>query len=410
MTISPANANPYFEVDVSNWTAFGGSQARSTAQFHQGAASNLLTPDGVSATARIRSELVTGVVPGAGWRAESWVRCAVSRTVSISINWYDAADVLIGTATAGGDYSVAANTWTQASITGTAPASAAKAAVNVAMNSTPTAGSLLYSDEAIIRPAGLLTVSAEPANVPPRILVQLEYTGATSATIVRNDPDGTQTPVRLAEPAALDGSGSVVLYDYESWFGGSTTYTATTTTGTATSTTVTLDVADIWLRHPGVPSLSQKVDFQGEGNPTRPVTQAVLEPLGRANPIVVSDGQRKSKRGDLTLRTKNDAEHTALLALVDDVTPLLLDIPASYNYGADLRHQYLAIGDLTQKRLMEDYYPHPWRIWNAPYIVVGRPAGGIQAQRTYATVLAAHATYQDVLTRYATYTAVLTGA
>lgn len=258
--------------------------------------------------------------------------------------------------------------------------------------------------------ATTLTATPDPTNSPPRVLLQLTYTGQTSATIVRTDPDGTQTPVRLAEPATLDGSGSWVGYDYESWFGGSTTYTATTAGGSITSSTIALDVADIWLRHPGVPSLSQKVDFQGEGEPTRPVMQAVLEPLGRITPIVVSDGQRKSKRSEITLRTKSDAEHTALLALLDDVTPLLLDIPASYSYGADLRHQYLAIGDVTQKRLMPDYYPHPWRIWTAPYIVVGRPAGGIQAQRTYATVLAAHATYQAVLTRYATYTAVLTGA
>lgn len=258
--------------------------------------------------------------------------------------------------------------------------------------------------------ATTLTATPEPGNNPPRVLLQLTYTGQTSATIVRNDPDGSQTPVRLAEPVTLDGSGSAVLYDYESWFGASTTYTATTAGGIITSSAMTLDVPDIWLRHPGVPSLSQKVDFQGEGEPTRPVMQAVLEPLGRITPIVISDGQRKSKRGDITIRTKNDGEHDALTALLDDVTPLLLDIPPSAGYGADLRHQYLAIGDLTMRRRMPDYYPDSNRIWNAPYIVVGRPAGGIQAQRTYATVLAANATYQAVMTRHATYTAVLTGA
>jgi len=255
-----------------------------------------------------------------------------------------------------------------------------------------------------------LTATADPTNNPPRVLLNLTYTGQTSATIVRNDPDGSQTPVRLAEPATLDGSGSWVGYDYESWFGSSTTYTATTAAGSLTSSAVTLNVADVWLRHPGVPSLSQLVDFQGEGQPVRAVTQAVLQPLGRATPVVVSDGQRKAKTGTITLRTKNDTEHAALLGLVDDVTPLLLDVPPAKLFGADLTHQYLALGDLTQNRLREDYYPHPWRIWTAPYIVVGRPAGGIQSQRTYATVLAAQATYQAVLTRYATYTAVLTGA
>lgn len=255
-----------------------------------------------------------------------------------------------------------------------------------------------------------LTATPEPSNNPPRVLLALTYTGQTSATIVRNDPDGSQTPVRLAEPATLDGSGSWVGYDYESWFGSSTTYTATTGAGSITSSAMTLSVADVWLRHPGVPALSCLVDFQGDGTPVRSVVQAVLEPLGRTNPIVVSDGQRKSKRGEITLRTKSDAEHDALLALVDDVTPLLLDVPPAKAFGADLTHQYLAIGDLTQSRLRPDYYPHPWRIWTAPYIVVGRPAGGIQSQRTYATVLAEAATYQAVLTARATYTALLTGS
>jgi hypothetical protein len=258
--------------------------------------------------------------------------------------------------------------------------------------------------------ATTLVATPDPTNNPPRVLLQITYTGQTSATIVRADPDGGTTAVRLADPVTLDGSGSAVLYDYESWFGSSMTYTATTAGGSITSSAVTLDVADIWLRHPGVPSLSQKVDFQGEGSPVRSVNQAVLEPLGRATPIVVSDGQRKSKRGDLTLRTKSDTEHANLLGLLDDVTALLLDVPPGKLFGADLTHQYLAIGDLTQARLRPDYYVHPWRIWTAPYIVVGRPAGGIQSQRTYADVVAGFATYQDVRNRYATYTAVLTGA
>jgi hypothetical protein len=207
--------------------------------------------------------------------------------------------------------------------------------------------------------ATTLVATPDPTNNPPRVLLQITYTGQTSATIVRADPDGGTTAVRLADPVTLDGSGSAVLYDYESWFGSSMTYTATTAGGSITSSAVTLDVADIWLRHPGVPSLSQKVDFQGEGSPVRSVNQAVLEPLGRATPIVVSDGQRKSKRGDLTLRTKNDTEHGALLGLLDDVTALLLDVPPGKLFGADLTHQYLAIGDLTQARLRTSWSGGP---------------------------------------------------
>jgi hypothetical protein len=255
-----------------------------------------------------------------------------------------------------------------------------------------------------------LVVTPDPTNVPPRMIIQLTYTGQTSATITRNDPDGTTTLVRLADPAALDGTGSWVGFDYESWFGSSTTYTADTAGGSLLSSAVTLDVSDIWLRHPGIPSLSQIIDFQGEGDPVRSVTQTVLLPLGRPNPIVVSDGQRKSKQGEITIRTKNDTEHENLLGLLDDVTPLLLDVPPLKGFGGDLVHQYLSIGDLTQRRRVEGYYLDPNRIWTAPYIVVDRPAGGIVSQRTYADILSGFATYSAVKTRYSTYTNVLTGA
>lgn len=258
--------------------------------------------------------------------------------------------------------------------------------------------------------ATTLIVTPDPGNVPPRMIVEITYTGQIAATVVRNDPDGSITPVRLGDPTALDGSGQAVLFDYESWFGSACSYTATTAGGSISSSSVSLDVTDVWLRHPGVPSLSQKVDFQGEGDPVRPVAQAVFEPLGRTTPIVVSDGQRKSKRGEITLRTANDTEHGALLGLLDDVTPLLLDVPPGKGFGADLTHQYLSLGDLTMRRRLDEYYPDTNRIWVMPYIAVGRPAGGILSQRTFGTVLNESATFQDVLTRYATFTAVLTGA
>lgn len=258
--------------------------------------------------------------------------------------------------------------------------------------------------------ATTLTATPDPSNQPPRVLLNLTYTGQTSATIVRNDPDGSQTPVRLAEPVTLDGTGSAVLYDYESWFGSSTTYTATTAGGSITSSAVTLSVNAVWLRHPGIPSLSQLIDFHGEGDPVRAVTQTVLQPLGRETPVVVSDGQRKAKTGTITIWTASDTEHSNLLGLLDDCSVLLLDVPPAWAFGADLTHQYVSIGDLTMQRRVEGYYVDTHRIWTAPYIVVGRPAGGIQSQRTYADVLAGFATYQAVLTRYTSYTTVLTGA
>lgn len=242
----------------------------------------------------------------------------------------------------------------------------------------------------------------------PRTLLELTYTGQTEAQITRLDPDGAVRPVRLGEPAELDGAGSWVGYDYESWLGYPATYTATTGAGTLTAGPVTLTASEVWLRHPGIPSLSLAIDFQGEGEPTRAAVQAVLEPLGRTYPIVVTDGRRKSKRGVITIRTATAAEAQALLDLVDDTSVLLLDIPATRTLQMDA-HQYLALGDLTQGRRRPDYYPDPHKIWTAPYIAVDRPAGGLQSERTWDTLLTDFASWNAARAAYASWNALLTG-
>lgn len=252
------------------------------------------------------------------------------------------------------------------------------------------------------------TATPQPLNTPPRTLLQLTYTGQTSAVITRSDPDGRERPVRLGEPAALDVSGSWVGFDYESWFGEPSTYTAVTGAGSLTTSSVTLDATAIWLRHPGVPSLSLPIDFQGEGEPVRPVNQAILEPLNRRTPIVVTDGRRRAKRGTITIRTATADEADALLDLLDDTSVLLLDIPPARTLNM-APHQYLSLGDLTEGRRRPDYYPNPHKIFTAPYVVVDRPAGGLQAERTYDTVLADFASYTAVKNAYATYTDLLTG-
>jgi len=157
-----------------------------------------------------------------------------------------------------------------------------------------------------------------------------------------------------------------------------------------------------------VPSLSTPVEPVGPlEERVRAVTQAVMQPLGRRYPIVVTDGRRKSISSSLSLRTRTPAEASALAAIADDATPLLIDVPA--HLGLGITHEYIALGDLRERAFMPDYGPDPWRIFVASYVVVGRPAGGLQAQRTYGDVLAAHASYQELLDTYDSYADLLTG-
>lgn len=146
---APANANPYFETNAASWTPTGGTFVRSTAQFHQGSASGLLTPDGVTAQVRVESEQVT-VTAGGSYRASAWLRCASTRNIDVNINWFsNSGATYLSTSTV--TVAVTAATWTYGELTATAPAGADRATVQVSMTGTPPASDLVYIDEAMIR-------------------------------------------------------------------------------------------------------------------------------------------------------------------------------------------------------------------------------------------------------------------
>jgi hypothetical protein len=142
------NVNPFFETDASGWFVNSGEGAivRSTAQAHEGAASLLLTPDGVGTQAAARSVAVTGILPGMVLRASAWLRCAVARTVRLRIDWRDSGGTLLSTSNL--DIAVSAATWTFFDMTGTAPASTAQAGITAVMTGTPPASNTLHIDEA----------------------------------------------------------------------------------------------------------------------------------------------------------------------------------------------------------------------------------------------------------------------
>ncbi|MFE7869770.1 carbohydrate binding domain-containing protein [Micromonospora humida] len=164
---SELNANPFFEVDASGWVGQGGSVARSTAQAHEGSASLLLTPDGVTATAEARAVDLVPVTAGQTYRASAWLRCAATRSISCNINWHNGAGTYLSTST--GVASVTANVWQLVDFTATAPGGATQARlVPASLGSTPPVGHTTHVDEARIRlvsataPGGLCFDVASP--------------------------------------------------------------------------------------------------------------------------------------------------------------------------------------------------------------------------------------------------------
>lgn len=163
----PLNANPGFDASLAGWTGGGGTLTRDTATFHSGTAAAKIVPDGVSANATINSSQIP-VTPATVYQAFGWLRCAVARTLMLNVNWFTAAGVYITTSS--GPVTVAANTWTPAAKTVTAPAGAALATIVPTVTGTPPATNVLLADDIVFAAPGVgdLWVDTSHGNVVNR--------------------------------------------------------------------------------------------------------------------------------------------------------------------------------------------------------------------------------------------------
>lgn len=260
----------------------------------------------------------------------------------------------------------------------------------------------------------VITVSAtvELSNVPPRVRLTVTDIGSPNlfaATVTRLDPDGRVVVVRTQDgnPLTLTTSGSNrtgIVYDYEMPYGQPVTY-STQESPTTTSGEVTVAEDRVWLVHPGVPALSMPVSVAAFGNLVRPVSRNVFRPMGRKSALVVTDGARKSPEGTVELNTFTLAEAAAFEALTDDASVLLLNVPAQLPWGFPT--SYVSLGDIEEGRLVE-YAGEPRRLQTLPLVVVERPSGGSQAQRTYSDLLV-YPTYTALRSAYASYLDLLGG-
>jgi hypothetical protein len=247
----------------------------------------------------------------------------------------------------------------------------------------------------------------DPLNSPPRLLIQAANIAGPSATVTRYGPDGIGVHVRLGEPATLN-SGGWVGYDYEAPYNQPVYYTIVPANGAVkvASPPVTLTVTQPWLVHPGVPSLSQPVTVKVIQDETDASTAGVHQILERSTPIVVSDGVRKAPTFQMQLKSETADERDALRDLFADCAVLLMQVVYPFTTESDYRWVYIT--DVTRARKTESYGSTA-RVWTLPCIEVDRPVGNLQAQRTWADLMAECPTWQDVLNTYVTWRGVLTG-
>lgn len=244
-----------------------------------------------------------------------------------------------------------------------------------------------------------ITATVEPAATPPRVRLDVTTT-STSITLYRVAQDGTQTAVRSYDGGPFPvTAGTLVAYDPEAPAGLPVSYTADGT-GVTGSAVVTVTSDRVWLSHPGVPSRSQPVTVAKLSERSYEANQSVRYPLGRRFPIAASDGKRKAAAYDLTIRTTTLDDMGAIELLLDDLCPLLLNVPADKGWGQVA--EYVAVGKVTAGRIVQ-WGPQPMREWLLPCSVVDRPPGGSQVDNTYGASLALYPTYADRYAAQATY-------
>lgn len=236
--------------------------------------------------------------------------------------------------------------------------------------------------------APTLTLTAQSSS--GRVKIQVADNAGTATTteleVQRSlDAGVTWQAVRLLTDTAgvLYSTTDATLYDYEAPNGTAMEYRARAlhnysgvyAAGAWATGTVTWSSEDSWLKCPVDPSLNMVVSFPEGGIPgyTRPMRQGVFQPLGRTDPVIVTD-KRLDARGSLTFDVSTTAKQALIDALLDSEEALLLQCPAAYHWT----DRYLRFGDLERTRWTPKAYSQP--VGDAlPWWEVPSPVGVVAA-------------------------------
>ncbi|MEU0584593.1 alkaline phosphatase D family protein [Streptomyces sp. NPDC006132] len=188
-------ADGSFEFGVADWTGSNGTFVQSSEQAFRGTYSGKLTVVGAPSQAFVRPVTAKRVpiTAGQSYRATMWAYApAAYSTVSVAIDWRDAAGAYISTSSS--IAAIPAGQWTLYTVVATAPANAAFAVYGPTLGANPPAGTVLHVDEVRLREAVATGHSAGP-NRPNRLdtsgshLVSAATPAATTLT-VHTPPNG----------------------------------------------------------------------------------------------------------------------------------------------------------------------------------------------------------------------------
>ncbi|WP_053612057.1 hypothetical protein [Streptomyces sp. XY533] len=408
-------ADASFEKDVAGWTVTSGvaTLARSSPWGTYGVdGAYALTVSSATATAStIRSaRFPAGAAAGKSFRLQLYTNVSAGGwTIQRHIRWYDAANNSLGLTSS---TSAAAPTpdWWVLTHSGTAPALATQAAVELTLTATATSSALRIDAVQVWEALPQIEVDGDDPTAVVTLTLR-ELTVGYLLTVWRVTADGSRTLVRgpsgLIQSEAITAD-QAIIEDAEAPLGVPVTYyveiaaSVGATPETRTSDSVTLAAGDnqyAWLKDPGRPDRNMQVMMAEPPSWTRPVTQAEFRVRHRRNPVVLSD-VRSGLEGTLVVFTQTDAEREALHRLLDSGSVLLWQ--AAPGHGVD--DMYVAVSAATEER--KGLATDEWRTWQLPVKQVDMPVTvGVasSAGRTWQDVLTENATWAEVLSKYATW-------
>lgn len=414
-------ANGSFEQSTGGWTVAAGvaTLARSTPWniASWGGYYSLAVSSATATSSTWRSGMFD--VPdaaGLNWRSQVVLRINAGTwpTVTLKIRWYNASSVDLGVTT-GAAFALPAGSYYLLQHDATAPATAAKAAIEV-VGVAGTAPSSLWMDAVALWQALPLMAVVEHDDDAYITLTLRELLVDGLITVYRVTSDGTRTPVR--GPAGLYNkdvitSDLLIIEDHEAPLEVSVYYYVEVYTAagvlsyTRSSTSVTLDHADpnyAWLKDPGNPQRNMQVMVERAPDWSDPIEQAVHKVRGRQNAVILSDS-RGGQQGDLVVFTQSDEERKALRWLLKDGNTLLWQ--SAPGMGED--DVYVNVGTVARPRV-SPLATEEWREWTLPLTEADMPVTvGVNGatDRTWQDVLSGFTTWQQVLDSYATWEDVL---
>lgn len=242
-----------------------------------------------------------------------------------------------------------------------------------------------------------MTINATPfaAEAPPRVLIELTTGSAATFTSIKLYRDSV-----LVRTQPSVGSATASATDYFAPFGKTVTYRAVTNVGTFTAQVV-LNVDRAWLIHASQQSFSLPLGKGGApvasikaiGDVSTPSSATRHQVLGSSLPVTKRTGARAAGTRTITLQSFTDVEASNISQLLNDDSPILIRLPASW--PVRFTEGWYAVGDFSEL-LPFDHPGYYYREWELPVQQVVEPKLIVRQLWSWATLAASDLTWDSL--------------